>query len=311
MRFFLGVPPQAIRPAVVTIGNYDGVHLGHRAMLDALKRVARSRGLPATVLTFEPHPREFFTPEQAPPRLTSLREKLALLRDEGIDHVYLYHFTRQASALEAGEFIETVLVKGLAVGHLIVGDDFRFGKGRRGDFALLVEYGARHGFTVESLPTINLDGVRVSSSAVREALGACDLAGAARLLGRPYAIAGRVVHGDKVGRQLGFPTANIQLKRKRVPLSGVFAVTVSGVAATPLPGVANIGVRPTLTAGLKPVLEVHLIDFDRDIYRAHVDVHFLHKLRDEKKFESREALKAQIAADVNAARTFFAGKHHG
>ncbi|MCK9283370.1 MAG: bifunctional riboflavin kinase/FAD synthetase [Rhodocyclaceae bacterium] len=311
MRFFLGVPPQAIGPTTLTIGNFDGVHLGHRAMLDALKKKAVEQGLPVAVLTFEPHPRELFAPDQAPPRLTSLREKLELLKDAGVDFVYLYHFTRKSSSLSAEEFIAEILVKGLSVRHLIVGDDFRFGKGRSGDFALLAANGARHGFTVEALPTISLDDVRVSSSAVRDALLADDLDLAARLLGRPYSIAGRVVHGDKIGRVLGFHTANVQLKRKRLPLSGVFAVRVSGLDGERLHGVANIGVRPTLTAGMKPVLEVHLLDFGCDIYGAHLDVHFLHKIRNEQRFESREALQAQIAADVEATRTYFAGNKNG
>ncbi len=296
---------------MLTIGNFDGLHLGHRAMLEALKRKASELALPSSVLTFEPHPRELFAPDQAATRLTSLREKLALLWEARVDNVYLYHFTRLSATLEAEDFITRILVDGLSVRHLIVGDDFCFGKGRRGDFKMLMEHGARLGFTLERLPTVLMDGLRVSSSAVRDALQACDLGTAAHLLGRPYSIAGRVVHGDKIGRQLGFHTANVQLKRKRVPLTGVFAVTVSGLGPERLPGVANIGVRPTITQGLKPVLEVHLIDFDRNVYGAHVDVQFLHKVRDEKRFESREALQAQIATDVATTRNFFADKNHG
>lgn len=290
---------------MLAIGNFDGVHLGHRALLERLTATARQFDLPAAVMTFEPHPRELFAPEQAPARLTSLREKLALLDGCGIDEVYLLHFSRRLAELSAAEFIERVLVQGLGVRHLIIGDDFRFGKGRGGDFALLQAAGQRYGFGVEAMHTIEIDGERVSSSAVRDALGQGDLEHAARLLGRPYCISGRVVHGGKIGRKLGWPTANIQLKRKRVALTGVFAVTVSGLDKRHLPGVASLGVRPTLGRGLAPVLEVHLFDFDQEIYGVHVTVHFLHKLREEMKFSSLEALADQIACDVAATRKYF------
>jgi riboflavin kinase/FMN adenylyltransferase len=209
------------------------------------------------------------------------------------------------AALTAAQFIEDILVRGLSVRHLIVGDDFRFGKGRGGDFASLQKAGQEHRFAVEAMHTVDFGGVRVSSSAVREALAAGNIEHAEELLGRAFVIAGRVMDGRKIGRTIGFPTANIQVRRKRLPLSGVFAVAVSGISAQPLPGAANIGVRPTVEAGLKPMLEVHLLDFDRDIYGAHVDVNFLHKLRDEAKFDSLDALKAQIAIDVDDVRKFF------
>jgi riboflavin kinase/FMN adenylyltransferase len=241
--------------------------------------------------------------------LTSLREKLALLDSCGIEEVYLLHFSRKLAGLTAEEFIERVLVRGLSVRHLIIGDDFRFGKGRAGDFGMLQSAGQQHGFGVEAMHTIEIGGERVSSSAVRDALGAGNLEHAARLLGRPYSIAGRVIHGDKIGRKLGFPTANIQLKRKRVALTGVFAATVSGIDKRFLPGAASLGVRPTLGAGLRPVLEVHLFDFDREIYGSHVTVHLLHKLRDEAKYDSFEALTAQIARDVQATRNYFEGNN--
>ena len=205
-------------------------------------------------------------------------------------------------------------VRGLSVRHLIIGDDFRFGKARGGDFAMLQRAGQEHRFVVEAMHTVDLGGIRVSSSAVREALAAGDIEHAEQLLGRAFVIAGRVMDGKKIGRTIGFPTANIQVKRKRLPLSGVFAVTVSGIDAQPLPGAANIGVRPTIAEGLKPVLEVHLLDFDRDIYGRHVDVNFLHKLRSEAKFDSLDALKAQIARDVADVRAFFTlndGRTHG
>jgi riboflavin kinase/FMN adenylyltransferase len=296
---------------VLAIGNFDGLHLGHCALLERLTGKARQLGLPASVLTFEPHPRELFAPEQAPARLTSLREKLGLLADQGIDRAYVLHFSRKLAALTAAEFIEKVLVRGLAIKHLIVGDDFRFGRGRAGDFGMLREAGNAHGFSVEAMPTIDIGGERVSSSAVREALAAGNLEHAARLLGRPYCISGRVVHGGEIGTRIGYPTANIQLKRKRVPLTGVFAATVGGLGERRVSGAASLGVRPTLGAGLQPVLEVHLFDFNRRIYGEHVSVHFLHKLRDEEKFVSLDALSAQIGRDVTAIRDYFSGKQHG
>ncbi|MFN6961323.1 MAG: bifunctional riboflavin kinase/FAD synthetase [Rhodocyclaceae bacterium] len=308
MQFFRTIPAQATGSRVLAIGNFDGVHLGHRALLERLTATARRFGLPAAVMTFEPHPRELFAPDQAPARLTSMREKLALLDACGIDEVHLLHFNRKLASLTAEEFVERLLVRGLGVRHLIIGDDFRFGKARAGDFGMLAAAGQRFGFGVEALHTIEIEGERVSSSAVREALDAGDLEHAARLLGRPYCISGRVVHGDKIGRKLGWPTANIQLKRKRVALTGVFAATVSGLDKRHLPGAASLGVRPTLGQGLKPVLEVHLFDFDQDIYGAHVTVHFLHKLREEMKFDSFDALAAQIACDVAATRKYFTSR---
>lgn len=305
MQVFRTVHERATTPTVLAIGNFDGVHLGHRALLSRLTAKAVELGLPPSVMTFEPHPREIFTPEQAPARLTSLREKLNLLEDCGVGRAYVLHFSRKLAHLSAEEFIDRVLVGGLGVRHVIIGDDFRFGCGRVGDFDLLRRAGAQHKFGVEAMPTVDIDGERVSSSAVRDALAAGDLEHAARLLGRPYVIAGRVVHGERVGRKFGFPTANVQLKRKRLPLTGVFAVEVSGLGGGRLRGAANLGVRPTLGRGLKPVLEVHIFDFDRDIYGSHLTVHFLHKLRDEAKFDSHEALKAQIACDVAATKQYF------
>ncbi len=310
MQLYRTIPAQATSSRVLAIGNFDGVHLGHRALLERLVATARQHGLPPAVMTFEPHPRELFAPAQAPARLTSLREKIALLEGCGVEEVFLLHFSRKLAGLTAEDFIDRVLVRGLAVRHLMIGDDFRFGKGRAGDFGMLQAAGQRYGFSVEAMHTIEIDGERVSSSAVREALDAGELEHAGRLLGRPYCISGRVVHGDKIGRKLGWPTANIQLKRKRVALAGVFAATVSGLDKRHLPGAASLGVRPTLGRGLRPVLEVHLFDFDREIYGQHVSVHFLHKLRDEMKFASLEDLTAQIARDVAATQDYFAGKHH-
>jgi riboflavin kinase/FMN adenylyltransferase len=312
MQVLRTIPEHAAVPTVLAIGNFDGLHLGHRALLDRLTAKARELVLPSAVMTFEPHPRELFSPEQAPARLTSLREKLALIDACGVDRTYVCHFTRKLAALSADDFVERLLVRGLAVRHLIIGDDFRFGRGRGGDYATLQQAGVEHGFGVEAMPTVDLDGERVSSSLVREVLAGGDLEHAARLLGRPYSIAGRVVHGSKIGRRIGWPTANIQLKRKRVALTGVFAVTVSGLDKRHLPGAASLGVRPTLGEGLRPVLEVHLLDFDRDIYGQHVTVHLLHKLRDEARFDSLTALTAQIEKDVAATLDYFAdGDSHG
>ena len=305
MQVFRGVPERATTSTVLTIGNFDGVHRGHRALLAELTAKARDLALPATVLTFEPHPRELFAPDQAPARLASLRDKIELLAECGVDRVHVCRFNRKLASLTAEQFVERILVQGLSVRHLIVGDDFRFGKARGGDFGLLRQMGQQHRFVVEAMHTVDFGGLRVSSSAVREALAAGNLEQAEQLLGRAFVIAGRVMDGKKIGRTIGFPTANIQVRRKRLPLSGVFAVTVSGVAAQPLPGAANIGVRPTVDDGLKPVLEVHLLDFDRDIYGMHVDVNFMHKLRDEAKFDSLDSLKAQIARDVADVRTYF------
>jgi riboflavin kinase/FMN adenylyltransferase len=303
-----GVPREAFSSTVLTIGNFDGVHRGHQALLARLTAQARKAALPAAVMTFEPHPREFFAPDSAPPRLSSLREKLALICEAGVDHAYVCRFDARFAAITAEVFVDRILVRGLSVRQLIVGDDFRFGAGRRGDFDMLRRAGAAHRFGVEAMETVSVNGERVSSSAVRDALDEDDLAHSARLLGRPYVIAGRVIHGRKLGRQLGFPTANIQLKRNRVPLSGVFAVRVTGEGLGECHGVANLGMRPTVSRALKPSLEVHLFDFDGDLYRAHLTVDFLRKLRGEMKFDGLPALAQQIARDIDEARAWFAAE---
>ena len=304
MRVFRGFSRPVPGPAAVAIGNFDGVHLGHAALLKRLVDAARAANLPATILTFEPHPREFFSPASAPARLTTLREKLELLAASGVEQAMVCHFNARFAALSAAQFVDDVLLAGLHTRHLIIGDDFRFGKGRAGDFAMLQAAGQQAGFSVEAMGSVMLDGVRVSSSAVRQALADGDMQRAAALLGRPYVIDGSVRHGDKIGRQLGFATANIRIKHNPLPMSGVFAVEVSGLGAAVLPGVANLGIRPTV-GGTKPILEVHLFDFERDIYGAHLSVRFVHKLRNEQRFPNIDALKAQIAADATAARAFF------
>ena len=305
MQVFRGIPARASHSTVLTIGNFDGVHRGHRALLARLTGLAKQAGLPAAVMTFEPNPREFFAPQSAPARLASLREKLQLLAECGVDQAYVCAFNKRFAALTADAFVERIVL-GLGVRHLMIGDDFRFGKGRSGDFALLQQAGKEHGFGVEAMETLVHEGERVSSSAVREALDAGDLEHAERLLGRPYCISGRVIHGQKLGRKLGYATANIQLKRLKAPLSGIFVVTVDGIGARQYEGVASLGVRPTVSASGKPTLEVYIFDFEGDLYRAHLRVNFLHKLRDEAKFDSLDALQSQIARDVADAKAHHA-----
>ncbi|HEX6734742.1 MAG TPA: bifunctional riboflavin kinase/FAD synthetase [Azonexus sp.] len=304
MRVFRGHSRSVPAPVVLAIGNFDGVHLGHAALLGQLSAAAQRLQLAPTILTFEPHPREFFAPGSAPARLTTLREKLELLGTHGVTQAMVCPFNAEFAALSAEEFIEQVLCRGLQVRHLIIGDDFRFGRGRQGDFALLQAAGQRLGFGVEAMQSVVVDGERVSSSGVRRALTAGNLDRAARLLGRAYGMDGQISHGDKIGRQLGFATANIRIKHNPLPMSGIFAVEVDGLGDRPLPGVANLGIRPTI-GGTRPLLEVHLFDFDRDIYGAHIAVRFLRKLRDEERFPNLDALKAQIAADAAAARAYF------
>jgi riboflavin kinase/FMN adenylyltransferase len=290
------------RGCVATIGNFDGVHLGHRAVFQALLARGRELGLPAVVIIFEPQPLEYFRPEQAPARLTRLREKLQALHECGIDRVLLLEFHHALAEMGASEFIERVLVDGLGIRHLYVGDDFRFGKGRAGSIETLRQAGAVHGFGVESLETVAHTDERISSTRIRQALAVGDLEEAAACLGRPYRICGRVAHGDKRGRTIGFPTLNVDLHRQVSPLRGVFAVRVSGLDDQPLPGVANLGTRPTVSGDTRYLLEVHLFDFARQVYGEHVSVEFVQRIRDEKKFDSFEQLRRQIQVDAAAAR---------
>ena len=305
MRITRGIPAGAGSPVALTIGNFDGVHLGHRAMLDELARAAHRLNVPACVMTFEPHPREFFAPDRAPARLTSLRENLELLAESGVDRAHVCRFDYKLAQITAQDFIVRVLVGGLGTRWLQVGDDFRFGARRAGDFVMLKEAAPKLGFEVQALPSVMVDGVRVSSTAVREALAAGRLEHAARLLGRPYSISGRVVHGDGLGRKLGFPTANVQMKHNLPPVQGIFAVEVEGVAEKPLRGAASLGVRPTVTERGRAVLEVYLIDFEGDLYGKHLRVDFLHKLRDEEKYVDLDTLKRQIAVDVENTKAYF------
>lgn len=254
MRILRSVPAAAEAPVALTIGNFDGVHLGHQAMLARLHELATERALPPCAMTFEPHPREFFAPDKAPARLTSLREKLECLSRCGLERVYVMRFDYRFAQIPPEEFIERVLVRSLGVKRLLVGDDFRFGARRAGDFALLKTYSEKFGYDVEAMRTVTLDRVRVSSTAVRDALAAGDLARAHAFLGRPYGMSGRVVPGDGLGRRLGFPTANVRVNRVRVPLMGIFAVEVDIGGDTPQRGVASLGIRPTVKAQGEPVL---------------------------------------------------------
>lgn len=290
---------------VATIGSFDGVHLGHQAILRQLIQVAREKNLPAVVIVFEPQPHEFFAGDKAPARLMRMREKLEALWSAGVDKVLCLHFNQELRSLSAEQFIDRVLVQGLAIKHLVVGDDFRFGCDRKGDFALLQIKGAELGFEVTDTHTLEIDGKRVSSTRIRHLLEAGDFAEAEKLLGKPYGIYGRVVYGKQLGRQLGVPTANVDLRRYRSPLHGVFAVTAIFKDGTQVQGVANIGVRPTVNGLKKPLLEVHLFNFSRDIYGVVIDVVFRHKLRDEQKFASLDELKAQLQTDISQAKAFF------
>ena len=288
-------------PLALAIGNFDGMHLGHQAMMTKLIGTAQSQGLKAAVMTFEPHPREFFAPGNAPTRLSSLREKLELFAEAGVEYAYVCHFNQRFAEVSAEDFMQRILRQAMNVKAVLVGEDFRFGAGRRGAQVDFVSAG----FQIISLLDVMLDQRRVSSTAVREALAQGDLGRAEKLLGRPYTISGKVVHGDKVGRTWGYPTANIHMLHDRPPLFGVYAVKLEGLAESPLPGVASFGVRPTVKQGGKPTLEVHLFDFQQDIYGKHVRVHFLHKIRDEMKFADIETLKTWIASDAQKAREYF------
>ncbi len=293
-----------VKGSVVTLGNFDGVHIGHQALLAEVTATARRLNTTSLAMIFEPQPFEFFAREKVAPRLTRWREKFQLLSAYGVDAVLVIRFNAAFAAFTAEQFIQQILVDALAVKAIIVGDDFHFGRQRQGNFALLQQAGNKYDFRVMAMPTIQLNQQRVSSTVVRQALETGDQARVAQLLGRPYTMIGRVVYGDQRGRQLGFPTANIFLHRQATPVQGVYAVRMHGVQKKSLPGVANIGTRPTID-GTKTLLEVHLFDFNQEIYGQHVTVEFCAKLRDEKRFENIGLLKEQIARDALAARHYF------
>ena len=293
------------RACVATVGNFDGMHLGHQAVLAQLHDQAGTRGLSSAVVVFEPQPREYFQGASAPPRLSRLREKLHLLANEGVDWVLLLRFDERLAALEAETFVRGVLVDGLRAEAVLIGDDFRFGRDRRGDINLLRRLGREFGYTVGATDTFAVDGRRVSSSLVREALSGGDLEAARRLLGRPYGMEGRVVHGEKRGRVIGFPTLNIDLHRRRAALAGIFAARVYGLAANAVNGMAYIGSRPVVN-GRKVLLEVNLFDYSDECYGRHVRVEFVRKLRDDINFASLDLLQTQLAADREQALQVFA-----
>lgn len=290
---------------VATIGNFDGVHLGHQAVLGQLAEKAAELCLPTVLITFEPQPMEYFVPDKVPARLTRFREKMLALQRYSVDRVCCLSFNDKLAKLKAEDFIEQVLINKLGVKYLVVGDDFRFGLNRTGTFDTLVKAGKKYGFQVVSMHTFEIDAKRVSSTRIRHALEKGDMAGAEKLLGRRYRMSGRVAHGEKLGRELGFPTANVHLHRHASPVQGIFVVEVFGLDKEPLQGVASVGTRPTVNE-TKALLEVFLFDFDQDIYGEHIQVSFLKKLRDEAKFASIEKLKQQIQMDVEQAQAYFA-----
>ncbi len=308
MRLIKGVPPSSVfkNGCVLTIGNFDGVHLGHKAVIEKLAERGKTLGLPVVVMIFEPQPMEYFLRSNAPARLTRLREKINQLAKLPVDDLVIVRFNKQLSDSDAEQFIEQALVKGLNVKHLVIGDDFRFGKDRRGGFAMLKDKGKACGFEVEDTGSLQVHGQRVSSTLIRNALAAGDLQRAEAMLGYPYSVCGRVIHGNKRGRTIGYPTANISLSRKNAPISGVFVATVTGIDGLAIEGVANVGVRPTVDGSNKVVLEVHLFDFKKDIYGYHVTVHFVQRIRAERRFQTVDELKEQIENDVAEAKKIFA-----
>lgn len=288
----------------IAVGSFDGVHLGHQALLVRVVARAREHGWRSAALTFDPLPREFFAPERAPARLTTLRERVAAIAPLGLDALYAQRFDGRFATLAAGAFEQTLL-DGYGARWVIVGEDFRYGAGRAGDAGTLAAAGKRLGFEVHVMPAVHLHGERISSTRVRESLQAGDVAHAAQLLGRPYAICGRVVHGAKRGRQMGFPTANVKLGRGRTALKGIFAIRCLGAGAGPLEGVASLGINPAVQHGGAPTLEAFLFDFAGDLYGRRLTIEFMRKLRDEAHFASLDALAAQIRRDCDAARDYF------
>lgn len=292
--------------SVVTIGSFDGVHLGHQAIIRQVIAKAAELNLPSVAVVFEPQPHEFFSGEKAPARLMRLREKALALYEAGIQRVCCLQFNQAMRSLSAEDFVQQVLLDGLGVKHLIVGDDFRFGFDRSGDYELLKRAGQEHDFEVCDTATYEVDGERVSSTRIRAELENANFAKAAELLGKPYTISGHVGYGQQLGRTLGVPTANVHLHRYRSPLQGVFAVRVTLPDGGLGNGVANVGVRPTIGDNIKPILEVHLLDFNASLYGELITVEFVHKLREEQKFASIDLLKAQIYADIEDAKAYFA-----
>jgi riboflavin kinase/FMN adenylyltransferase len=311
MKVFRGLPNAASRaPCALTIGNFDGVHCGHQALLARVREAADKLELEAAVMTFEPHPREFFAhmtghPNKAPTRIANLRDKLQSLSNAKIDRVIVEHFNAHFAAMPPQEFIEKILVQGLHVKWLMVGEDFCFGAKRAGNLAMLMEAAKQYGFHVEALPMVTNGGARISSSAIRATLQQGDFQHASQLLGHPYTISGHVVHGKKLGRTLGYPTLNLRVAHKHPALTGVFVVQVHGLAGHPLPGVASLGVRPTVEDSGRVLLETHVFDYDENAYGKLIRVEFLKKLRNEEKYSDLATLTAAIKRDEENARAYF------
>lgn len=293
------------RGCVVTIGAFDGVHLGHQAVIRHLLEKAAEFGLPSTIIVFEPLPREYFSPLKAPARIMSFREKFFALRGLGVERLLRVRFNERLRAMSARQFVDDIFVAGLGARYVVLGDDFRFGNDREGDLEFIRQQGLRHGYEARPTPTLSMDGERVSSTRIREALEQADFAEAARLLGRPYTISGKVIYGRQLGQTLGTPTANLELRRLRAPLNGVYAVQVSGAGLEGALGVANVGVRPTVDDSIRANLEVHLLDREIGLYGQHIEVTFRHKLREEKKFGSVDELRENIARDIENTRAWF------
>ena len=308
MKVYRGAPRLNDRvPCALTVGNFDGVHRGHQALLTRVVAAARARDLTPAAMTFEPHPREFFTPDTAPARVSNLRDKLAAFDRCGIERTFVAHFNRRFAHLTPAAFVDDVLMATCEMKWLLVGDDFRFGARRAGGTALLADYAAHGAFELEVMPTVLDDGERISSTAVRQALATGDLTRTSTLLGRAYAISGRVLHGRKLGRSLGFPTLNLKIQHSRPALQGIFAVRVHCLAERAVAGVASIGLRPTLDDAGRWLLEVHLFDFAEAVYGRLVTVEFVKKLRDEQKYETLRALSAAIGDDAMLARSILNG----
>ena len=306
VRHLVDMPhPMLAAGSVVTIGAYDGLHLGHRQLLERVVSSARRRSMPAVLMSFEPTPKEFFSAAKPPARLMRFREKFEELASAGIDVFYCPRFARAMREIPAADFIRRILIHGLNTRHLVVGDDFHFARRREGGVEHLVRAAAALDFELEQVPSVIADGVRVSSTAVREALAVGDLKRATTLLGRPYRMSGKIVAGEKLGRKLGYPTANVDLRRRQSAVIGIFAVRVHGLDGGPRDAVASVGSRPTFN-GSKPLLEVHVFDFDGDIYGRYIHVDFIARLRDQQKFDSADELVAQMHVDADNARSILA-----
>ena len=295
---------QPLPASVVTIGNFDGVHRGHQQVLTQLKRVAAEAKLPSVVIIFEPQPIEFFAPQKAPKRLSRFREKINFLKAQQVDYLLCLRFDEALASQSAKAFVEDILIAQLNTMHLVIGDDFRFGRDRQGNFEFLREQGLKHDFTVDNTETLTVDGERISSTRIRECIQQDDFEQAAVLLGRHYSLSGKVCHGQKLGRELGFPTINIKMGDKTLIVKGIFAVQVKGIDNRVLKGVASIGTRPTVE-GIDTILEVYILNFNQDVYGLSVEIEFLHKIRDELKFETLEELSANIGRDIEKAKAYF------